>query len=190
MDGVEAYVTPVGPDRVGVAFLWSSAGGQKGDYDDFLARFPELRARLGPAAATPETALRGDGPFDVRVQPIARGRVLLVGDASGYLDAITGEGVSLAFESAAALVEATSGTEVEAYPRAWARIRRRHIAATRLVLWLADRSSLRRRALRAMRRSPDAFAALLALNTGAWTWTRALPGIAKLGLRLATGTYD
>jgi flavin-dependent dehydrogenase len=190
MDGVEAYVTPVGPDRVGVAFLWSSVGSQKGDYDDFLARFPELRARLGPAAATPETAVRGDGPFDVRVEPIARGRVLLVGDASGCLDAITGEGVSLAFESAAALVEATTGTEVEAYPRAWARIRRRHIAVTRLVLWLADRPALRRQALRALRRSPDAFAALLALNTGAWSWTRALPGIAKFGLRLVTEKGD
>src|SRR5262249_13340647 len=129
-DGVEAYVTPVGPDRVGVAFLWSAAGGPRGDYEAFFARFPRLRAHLGPAAACPETAVRGAGPFDVRVESIARGRVLLVGDASGYLDAITGEGLSLAFASAAVLVEATAGDDASAYPRAWARVRRQHIALT------------------------------------------------------------
>ncbi|MFN7145984.1 MAG: FAD-dependent monooxygenase, partial [Myxococcota bacterium] len=51
-DGAEAYVTPVGPERVGVAFLWS---GGKGDHDSLLARFPALAARLGP----PESAVRG-----------------------------------------------------------------------------------------------------------------------------------
>ena len=116
-----------------------------------------LRARLGSAAASPETTMRGAGPFDVRVEPIARGRVLLVGDASGYLDAITGEGLSLAFASAAALVEATAGEDASAYPRAWARVRRQHVALTRLVLWVADHPSLRRRVIRAFCRSPDAF---------------------------------
>jgi 2-polyprenyl-6-methoxyphenol hydroxylase-like FAD-dependent oxidoreductase len=185
-DGVEAYVTPVGRDRVGIAFLWSAAGSRTGDYDTFLSRFPELRARLGSAAACPETSVRGAGPFDVRVEPIARGRVLLVGDASGYLDAITGEGLSLAFASAAALVGATGGEDASAYRRAWERLRRRHIALTRLVLWVADHPSLRRRVLRAFSRSPDAFRAFLALNTGAWGWGRALPGVGTLGLRLVT----
>ena len=185
-DGVEAYVTPVGPDRVGIALLWSAAGGRTGDYDTVLARFPELRARLGPAAACPETTVRGAGPFDVRVEPVARGRVLLVGDAAGYLDAITGEGLSLAFASAAALVQATAGEDASAYPRAWERLRRRHIAFTRLVLWVAERPSCRRHVLRALSRSPDVFRAFLAFNTGAWGWGRALPGVGKLGMRLLT----
>ena len=185
-DDMEAYVTPVGPDRVGIAFLWSASGGARANYDAFLARFPELRARLGSAAASPETSMRGAGPFDVRVRPIARGRVLLVGDASGYLDAITGEGLSLAFAAAAALVEATAGADASAYPRQWARARRQHVALTRLVLWVSDRPELRRRVVRALSRSPDAFRAFLALNTGAWGWGRALPGVGKLGWRLLT----
>jgi flavin-dependent dehydrogenase len=183
-DGVEAYVTPLGPERVGIALLWSAAGGRPGDFDTLLARVPTLRSRLGPAAACPETAARGAGPFDVRVEPIARGRVLLVGDAAGYLDAITGEGLSLAFAAAAALVEATVTGDATAYPRAWERLRRRHIAVTRLALWAAGHPSVRRRVLRALARSPDAFRAFLALNTGAWGWGRALPGVGKLGLRL------
>ncbi|HYB40421.1 MAG TPA: FAD-dependent monooxygenase, partial [Candidatus Methylomirabilis sp.] len=72
-DGVEAYVTPVGPDCIGVALLWSAAGDRRASYDDLLARFPELRARLGRAAVSPETSVRGAGAFDVRVEPIARG---------------------------------------------------------------------------------------------------------------------
>lgn len=185
-DGVEAYVTPVGPDCVGVAFLWSQAGGERADYGAFLDRFPALRARLGPAAGFPETSARGSGPFDVRVNPIAQGRVLLVGDAAGYLDAITGEGLSLAFASAAALVEATAGEDASTYPRAWARVRRQHVALTRLVVWLAEHPSLRRRVVRALGQSPDAFQAFLALNTGAWHWGRALRGVGKLGVRLVT----
>jgi flavin-dependent dehydrogenase len=185
-DGVEAYVTPVGPDSVGVAFLWRAAEGRGGDYDEFLARFPELRARLGDAATRPETSARGAGAFDVRVAPIARGRVLLVGDASGYLDAITGEGLSLAFASAAALVEATAGDDASAYRRAWARLRRQHIALTRLVLWIADHPALRRRVIGALSRKPEAFRAFLALNTGAWGWWRALPGVAALAAQLLT----
>lgn len=184
--GAEAYVTPVGPDCVGIAFLWSTAGGRPGNYGAMLASFTGLRLRLGRAVVCPETVVRGAGPFDVRVEPIARGRVLLVGDASGYLDAITGEGLSLAFASAAALVDATAGEDASAYPRAWARVRRQHIALTRLVLWVAGRPSVRRRVVRALSRSPDAFRAFLALNTGAWGWGRALPGVGKLGLQLIT----
>jgi len=185
-DGVEAYVTPVGPDRVGIAFLWSSADGTRGEYEAFMERFPALRSHLGPAAASPESSALGAGPFDMRVDPIARGRVLLVGDASGYLDAITGEGLSLAFASAAALVEATAGEDAGAYPRAWARLRRQHVLLTRIVLRLADRPALRRRVIRAMHQSPDVLRAFLALNTGAWGWRRALPGLGKLALRLVT----
>jgi len=185
-DDVEAYVTPVGPESVGIAFLRSAAEGARGDYDALLARFPALEARLRSAAAVPETTLRGAGPFDVRVAPIARDRVLLVGDASGYVDAITGEGLSLAFASAAALVASTGGEDASAYPRAWARVRRQHVALTRLVVWIAGHPSLRRRVVHALSDSPDAFRAFLALNTGAWGWGRALPGVGKLGWRLLT----
>jgi len=185
IDGVEAYVTPVGPDTVGVAFLWSAAANrERSDYDAFLSRFPELRRRLGEVAAHPDTSVRGAGPFDVRVTPISRGRVLLVGDASGYLDAITGEGLSLAFASAAALVEATSGDDASSYARAWTRLRRQHVALTRLVLWIADHPALRRRVVRALSSRPDAFRAFLALNTGAWSLGHALPGVLNLGVPL------
>jgi len=184
IEGVEAYVTPVGPDTVGVAFLWSAVNRETGDYDAFLSRFPELRRRLGEAAAHPETSVRGAGAFDVRVTPISRGRVLLVGDASGYLDAITGEGLSLAFASAAALVEATAGDDASSYARAWTRLRRQHVALTSLVLWIADHPALRRRVVRALSSRPEAFRAFVALNTGAWCLANALRRVLNLVVSL------
>jgi flavin-dependent dehydrogenase len=185
-DGAEAYVTPVGPDQVGIAVLWSATGERALDYERCLTRFPGLRQRLGSACTRPETSVRGAGPFDVWVRPVAQGRVLLVGDAAGYLDAITGEGLSLAFASAAALVAATVDGDGSQYPGAWARLRRRHIAFTRLVLLVTGRHAFRRQVFQALSRSPDAFRAFLALNTGAWGWGRALPDAGKLGLRLLT----
>jgi 2-polyprenyl-6-methoxyphenol hydroxylase-like FAD-dependent oxidoreductase len=200
-DGVEAYVTPVAPECVGIAFLWSAVSGAAGDYDAFMERFPALRARLGPAADRPESAVRGGGPFGASVREAARGRVLLVGDAAGSLDAITGEGLSLAFASAAALVEATRGADAAAgggaaggaaaggaaaYARVWPLLRRRQVALSRLVLRLAEHPALRRRVVAALRDAPEGFGAFLGLTTGAWGWGRALPGLARLGLRLAT----
>ncbi|HUD72069.1 MAG TPA: NAD(P)/FAD-dependent oxidoreductase, partial [Dongiaceae bacterium] len=88
-DGLEAYVTPVSAGEVGVAFLWTAGDDASADFAAFLDRFPALAARLGPAARAPHAgSVRGAGPFGVTVRPAARGRVLLVGDASGYVDAI------------------------------------------------------------------------------------------------------
>jgi len=97
--GVEAYLTPAGPGRVGLAFLFEE--GEPADADALLARFPILAARLGGAPA--ETRPLGAGPLARRARARVADRLALVGDAGGYLDAITGEGLSLAFEGALAL---------------------------------------------------------------------------------------
>ena len=95
----EAYVTPVADDQVGVALL----GGARGDFESRLAAFPALRERL--AGAAPASDIRGAGPLRQDVRCRAAGNVLLVGDASGYLDALTGEGIGAALAQAAALAE-------------------------------------------------------------------------------------
>jgi flavin-dependent dehydrogenase len=181
-EGVEAYVTPTGPNRVGVAFLWQ---GVKGNYEHFLEQFPELAARL----TNPESQIRGAGPFDVRVDKRAIGRVFLVGDASSYLDAITGEGIALGMEQAEALVQAVlyqKAPEEAAkhYEKAWKRIFRHYEILTRGLLYIARHPALRRRVIRALSKSPAAFQAFLALNTRACSWWSTLPSAAQVGLRL------
>jgi flavin-dependent dehydrogenase len=103
-DGVEAYVTPAGAQRVGVAFLWED-GRVDGRiaFDALLARFPLLEAQLQGARFDSEP--RGAGPLLQVVHARVKDRLVLLGDAAGYVDAITGEGLSLAFDAAAALAE-------------------------------------------------------------------------------------
>jgi menaquinone-9 beta-reductase len=100
--GVEAYVTPAGAQRVGIAFLWEDGrvDGRVG-FDALLAKFPALKERVAGAAFDSEA--RGAGPLLQEVNGRVRDRAVLLGDAAGYVDAITGEGLSLAFDAAEAL---------------------------------------------------------------------------------------
>ncbi|MFC4590020.1 NAD(P)/FAD-dependent oxidoreductase [Sphaerisporangium corydalis] len=123
----EAYVTPVGGDLVGVAVLSSERQG----YDEHLAGFPGLLARLEAPVAT---SVRGAGPLRQRVRGRVAGRVLLVGDAAGYMDALTGEGVSLGLLSARALVGCLRAGRPEAYEGAWRRLSFRHRLLTGALL--------------------------------------------------------
>lgn len=155
----EAYVTPVGPDELGVALLWS---GGKADFDDLLDRLPALRERLaGMPVASRD---RGAGPLHQRVRAVHRGNVALVGDASGYLDAITGEGMAIALHQSAALVDALVAGDLSSYAAAHRRIARLPDFMTHLVLALESRPGLRRRAIRALAAEPALFSRLLGIH--------------------------
>ncbi len=110
---VEAYVTPVGGGVVGIAMLGRSGT----NFDAAIAGIPELAARV--AGRTPASSLRGAGPFHQRTTARVKGRVLLVGDASGYVDAITGEGIRVGLAQARAAVECVVADDPGAYERAW-----------------------------------------------------------------------
>lgn len=158
-EGAEAYVTPVGPRTVGVAVLWSE---RKAGFDDLLALFPPLAARLRGAP----TASRdlGTGPLEQRVRAVVRGRLALVGDASGYVDALTGEGLSLAFHQGRALVEAVVAGDLRRYAAAHRRIGRLPDSMTRLLLAVEARPWLRRRTVSALAADPALFSRLLAIH--------------------------
>ncbi|MFI2488724.1 NAD(P)/FAD-dependent oxidoreductase [Promicromonospora kroppenstedtii] len=130
----EAYVTPVAPDVVGVALLAPRAVSAAG-FDTLLrTQFPELAARVGAAQAGP---LLGAGPLRRRSQRRTAGRVRLVGDASGYVDALTGEGVRVGLAQAAAAVRHLD--DPAAYERAWRTATRDYRALTTgLVAWASS----------------------------------------------------
>lgn len=119
----EAYVTPVEPDLVGVAIL--------SDHRPELSWFPWLAHRLRGASAG---QARGCGPLRQVVSRRVAGRVLLVGDAAGYEDALTGEGVSLAIKQAAAAVTAIVAEAPSSYETAWHRITRKYRLLTRALV--------------------------------------------------------
>ncbi|OZM72054.1 monooxygenase [Amycolatopsis antarctica] len=137
-DGAEVYVTPVADDLVGVAVLSS----RRGSFEAQLAGFPEVAGRL--AAAEPVSGTRGAGPLRQRVRGRVAGRVLLAGDAAGYLDAITGEGISVALATAADLVDCLVADRPDRYERAWLRTSRRTRLLTGGLLWARHRPVLSR----------------------------------------------
>ena len=114
----EVYITPIAPDLTGVAVL----GPPRTDFDTAVAAVPELAERLAGVDAV--TEVRGAGPFRQRSAARTAGRVLLVGDASGYVDAITGEGLRLGFEQAAVAVAAVADDTPTRYEREWRRVTR------------------------------------------------------------------
>jgi flavin-dependent dehydrogenase len=145
----EAYVTPVGPDLVGVALL----GPAPLDVDAELAGMPALADRLGDAPVV--AADRGAGPLRQRTRGRTAGRVLLVGDASGYVDALTGEGLRLGFAQARAAI--AHRDDPAGYERAWtAATRDYRLLTTTLVA--AATSPLRGALVPAAVRLPPVFA--------------------------------
>jgi flavin-dependent dehydrogenase len=136
----EAYVTPVGPDLVGVAVL----SARRVPFEEQLDEFPRLRERLAGASAA--TRVRGAGPLRQRVASRVAGRVLLVGDAAGYIDALTGEGISLGMAQARAAVSAVGDDRPQAYEYAWRQASWRYAAMTHALVQ-ATRPAWARRAI-------------------------------------------
>jgi len=103
-------------------------------------------------------------------QPIAHQQaapVALIGDASGSVDAITGEGLSLGFRQAIALAKALEAGDLCQYQVAHRRLARRPARMGRLMLLLDEYAGLRERTLRAFRSDARIFARLLAVHVGA-----------------------
>lgn len=149
---VEAYVTPVGPELVGVAMLTAA----RGTFEDHLARFPALRARL---AGVEGGAVLGAGPLRQRASARVSGRVLLVGDAGGYVDALTGEGIALALAQARSAVGALVADDPTRYEREWHTITRRYRLLTAGLLGAVRVRPLRRALVPAAERLPGVFSA-------------------------------
>ncbi|MFL5321260.1 MAG: NAD(P)/FAD-dependent oxidoreductase, partial [Myxococcaceae bacterium] len=166
-DGVEAYVTPVGEQNVGIAFLWSKIRAEGVSYDELLARFPELERRVRGATMT--SSVRGAGPLLQRVSRPVADRLVLIGDAAGYVDAITGEGLTLGFHCAEllgavlprALAQGATVDSLHEYERSFRKLFDRYAWLTQSLLEVAKRPSLRRAILKLLSMSPGLFEAAL-----------------------------
>lgn len=149
---LEAYVTPVGSDLVGVALLTS----RRTPYEAQLSAFPALVRRLPPE---PVTSTRGAGPLRQRSRARVAGRVLLVGDAAGYVDALTGEGISVGLASARALVECIAADRPADYERRWLTASRRYRWITEALLAARSRRATAPLIVPAAERMPPLFSA-------------------------------
>ena len=159
--GCQIYVTPVARNEVGIALLTRDPRQRVGNA---LASFPDLQRRLAHAPFS--SSERGAVTISRRLRRVSCDRTVLIGDASGSVDAITGEGLSLAFRQAIALADAMTADNLELYSAEHRRLARKPMLMADIML-LLDRSPwLRRRALRTMEGRPTIFGSLLALHVG------------------------
>jgi flavin-dependent dehydrogenase len=178
-DRAQAYVTPVGAEEVCVVTVSSERGAKTPALE---TEFPRLVSRLGTAELTGHE--RGAVTMMQKLRHVQRENVALVGDASGSVDAITGEGLSLGFRQAMALADALEHGELSRYEVAHRRLARRPALMGRLMLVLDGRPRLRERTIRAMAADERVFARLLAVHIGAKSEAHLAATGAMLGWQL------
>ncbi len=115
----QLYITPVAENEVNVALLTSHRGRR---VCDALPDFPQVARRLANAA--PTSTARGAVTRTRRLRQVVRANVAVLGDASGSVDAITGEGLLSAFRQARALAAALAAGNLGRYAAAHRQIAR------------------------------------------------------------------
>jgi flavin-dependent dehydrogenase len=171
-DGHEWYEAPVGSEELLVSVLISPSGPR------ISARTYESAARAAiPALRDAELVAGplGAAQFAQRAHAVAEGSVYLVGDAAGYDDPTTGEGLAigmlLAERLALRIHQAQSGrmsnaAAVQRYRADHARLVRDRHRLTRLALLMASAPRLSRRAIARAAGDPRALVKLLGINCG------------------------
>ena len=160
-DRCQLYLTPVAMNEICVALI---SRDQRLRLDDALPQFPEVAARLTAAEAV--NLERGGVTVSRRLKAVTRGNVALVGDASGSVDAIAGEGLCLLLQQSVALADAMAAGDLARYQAAHRSMGRRPEFLSDLLLLLDRRRRLRSRTIRAMAADPRLLARMLALHTG------------------------
>jgi 2-polyprenyl-6-methoxyphenol hydroxylase-like FAD-dependent oxidoreductase len=157
----QIFVTPMARREVGIAVL---SRDPRLRLASALPRFPFLAEKLRGAVQT--TKEWGDATGLQTLPAVARGRVALVGDASGTVDAVTGHGLSLAFQQAIFLADAMKCGSLSRYESAHRRIAAVPAAMSRLMLLMESTDWVRRRTLRLFQNSPRLFSRILSIHAG------------------------
>jgi menaquinone-9 beta-reductase len=178
-DGVQAYVTPVAAEEIGVALLASSA--DDASFDHAFSKFPAIAKHVAGSEITSRE--RGAVTAMRTLRAVHRDHVALVGDASGGVDAITGEGIRLAVRQASLLVKAISANNLAYYEREHRRLAAQPRRMGHLLLFLDRHPAVRERAVRALAERPDLFSRMLAIHTGGTTPAAAFTAGAALAWR-------
>jgi len=157
----QGYATAVSNEQVCVAV---ASRNPELRLEESLRALPELSARLRGAEAI--STERGALSANRKLKRVWRKNIALIGDASGTVDAITGEGLGLAFRQATVLASCLGSGDLAGYQAAHRRLARRPLLMARLMLMLDGRSRLQQRTLQIFRQRPEIFRRLLALHVG------------------------
>lgn len=157
----QIYITPVAADEIGVALI---SGDPSLRLDRALEQFPEVRSRLTGATAT--SSEKGSLSVSRTLRRVTCPGLALLGDASGSVDALTGEGMGLCFRQSLALAEAVKAGDLKLYEASHRKLSRRPRSMAALLLLLDKYSLVQRQTLTTLAAYPRLFELLLALHVG------------------------
>ena len=180
-DRCQGYATPVGSGQLCVALASHDPNLRM---EEGLRQLPRLAARLNGAETV--STERGAVTGNRQLKRVWRDNIALVGDASGTVDAITGEGLGLAFRQAVSLAACLESRNLERYQAEHERLALRPLLMARLMLTMDRRPRLQHRTLQTLQRRPEIFAKLLALHIGAMPPSRVVWDGLTLGWGLLT----
>lgn len=173
-DGYETYVTPVGGDSVNAVMLLPRPTLRELGHDPAAAIASRLAATPELAGIEFEEPVKVAGPFPRTARRAYRGNVVLAGDAAGFFDGVTGEGMGVALASArlcadavVAHLETGSIAPFRGYDSARRDLVRNSTLLGKLTLALGSRPSAARMAIRNLARQPETFERLVAISGGA-----------------------
>jgi flavin-dependent dehydrogenase len=158
----QAYVTPVGRKEICVVVMGETVEGA--DFDCFLTDCPKLQGRLAGAEVCSRE--RGAVTLMHSLSAVHSRNIALIGDASGGVDAITGEGLRLAFRQAISLAASLEKADLSSYGRAHRELTRKPLLMGDLLLTLGRNDRLRMRVIGMLAERPKLFARMLALHSG------------------------
>jgi menaquinone-9 beta-reductase len=158
-DNGQAYVTPTSSNEVCVAYV---ANQRSSTSTEALSQFPALQHHLANAPLS--GAARGSITLDRKLHRVTTENIALIGDASGSVDAVTGEGLALCFRQAAALAVALKNDDLALYQQAHRRIRRLPSLMSRALLLLDRSPRLRNQVFITFKRRPLLFEQLLQVH--------------------------
>jgi menaquinone-9 beta-reductase len=181
---IQAYVTPISGEEVCIVAMGETPC--EADFDAVMQHMPELQTRLKNAQLTSRE--RGATTAMHKLRRVWRGNVALVGDASGGVDAITGEGLRLAFRQANVLAQALSVGDLRTYAQFHRKLAKRPLQMGKLMLTLGRHDKLRSRAFGLLGRRPDLFTHLLDAHVERTPARGAVSTGVQLGWQLLLGS--
>jgi 2-polyprenyl-6-methoxyphenol hydroxylase-like FAD-dependent oxidoreductase len=170
--GYEIYVTPLPENEILVAALADAEtleGPLQLAYQQWIRSQPALAARLEGAGQISE--LMSTSPLAAKARCGVAPGIVLLGDAAGFLDPITGGGMTQALMTAELLAGYIARRpQANAWIFDFERERRAMLwdysMLTQIVLWLADHPRLTEKVLSALRGSPALFSHLVGVAGG------------------------
>lgn len=178
----QAYLTPVSPDEMCIVALAEKP--EHADFNRLFEDLPQLKAKLTGAELV--TRERGALTSMHILRRVSRGNVVLVGDASGGVDAITGDGLLLAFQQASALADALATNNLAMYEKAHHQLARRPLCMGKLMLHFGKNPLLRTRVMKVLAKNPDLFQRLLSIHVGTAAHHEILSAGAQLSWQFLT----